>query len=151
MSDDTPIEPSTNGDNGKGRLPDGRFAKGNPGGPGSPYVRQLAAWRKAMAEAVTPEDIGAVVKALVEKAKTGEAWAVRELLDRTLGKATQPVDVDPEEPPPPVELTTGSDATAVLIRELLAAYRERGPRLPLLGPTLLGEDVPQREAPGSTI
>jgi hypothetical protein len=33
----------------------------------------------------------AVAKALLKAAKAGEAWAVRELLDRTLGK---PVEAD---------------------------------------------------------
>lgn len=82
-------EPSPNGDNG--RDSGGRFAAGNAGGPGNPFARQVAAWRSAVMEAVTAEDMRAVVGELVRQAKAGEAWAVKELMYRTLGK---PIDVD---------------------------------------------------------
>lgn len=83
-------EPSPNGDNG-GRDASGRFAPGNPGGSGNPYAKQVAAWRSAVMEAVTTEDMRAVVVGLVKQAKAGEAWAVKELMYRTLGR---PVEVD---------------------------------------------------------
>lgn len=44
-----------------------------------------------LTECVTGEDIEAVIRALVRAAKAGERWAVCELLDRCLGKATQPI------------------------------------------------------------
>jgi len=47
--------PSPIGSNGRGS--DGRFAKGNPGGPGNPFARQVAALRQNMLDAVTGEDI----------------------------------------------------------------------------------------------
>ncbi len=74
--------PSTNG-----RTPRGQFAKGNPGGPGNPYARRTAALRSALLDAVTEQDIRAVARALVKRAKAGEIPAIRELLDRLLGKA----------------------------------------------------------------
>ncbi len=46
-----------------------------------------------LAESVTAEDIRAVLTVLVEKAKAGEPWAVKEFLDRTLGKADQRLEV----------------------------------------------------------
>lgn len=79
-------EPSTNGANGSDRDEKGRFTKGNPGGPGNPHVARVGLWRAALLDAVEPTDIEAVITTLVERAKAGEAWAVRELLDRCLGR-----------------------------------------------------------------
>ena len=79
------IDPTTNGPNGRDGL--GRFAPGNAGGPGSPHVRAVASWRAALAATVTRQDIEDVLHQLVVEAKAGKSWAVRELLDRCLGKA----------------------------------------------------------------
>jgi len=70
-----------------GRTARGRFAQGNLGGPGNPYARRTAALRSALLDAVTEADIRAVARALVKRAKAGEIPAIRELLDRLLGKA----------------------------------------------------------------
>ena len=78
--------PSPNGANGRG--PKGRFAKGNPGGPGNPYAKRTADIRAAFTEAVTVDDLQAIVKALVRKAKKGDVIAAREVFDRLVGKAT---------------------------------------------------------------
>lgn len=80
--------PSPNGDNGLAETRDskGRFLPGNPGGPGNPQARNVATWRKALADAVSAEDITEVAQRLLDAAKAGEPWAVRELLDRLLGK-----------------------------------------------------------------
>jgi len=48
----------------------------------------------ALAEAVTPDDITAVVTVLVQEAKAGQSWAVRELLNRTLGRTRQSVQIE---------------------------------------------------------
>ena len=72
-----------------GRTDEGRFANGNPGGPGNPYARRVAALRTALMDAVTDDDIRAVAKALVKRAKAGEVPAIRELLDRLVGKPTE--------------------------------------------------------------
>jgi len=74
-----------------GRAGGGRFAPGNPGGPGNPYGRQVAALRAALLEAVTPDELRAVAAKLVELAKAGNVQAIRELFDRTLGR---PVEAD---------------------------------------------------------
>lgn len=66
----------------------GRFAKGNPGGPGNPAVREVARLRRALLDAVTEADIREVVGVLIDKAKAGHLPAVRELLDRAIGKPT---------------------------------------------------------------
>ena len=69
---------------------------GNPGGPGNPHAAAVGGWRKALADAITPEDISEVVAKLVTKAKTGQAWAVRELLDRCLGRPQQKMEIETE-------------------------------------------------------
>jgi hypothetical protein len=76
-----------------GQTARGRFAQGNLGGPGNPYARRTAALRSALLDAVTEQDIRAVARALLKRAKAGEIPAIRELLDRLLGKAG---DASPE-------------------------------------------------------
>ena len=84
--------PSPNGGNGRGdaRLPGrharGRFASGNPGGPGNPYAKQAGRLRSALMESVTEKDMRAVAARLISLAKGGNIQAIKELLDRTLGK-----------------------------------------------------------------
>ena len=80
---------STNGSNGAGRDNDGRFTRGNPGGPGNPYAQRTAQIRQAMLAAMTEDDVKAIVRALVEKAKTGDVIAAREVLNRAIGKPAQ--------------------------------------------------------------
>jgi folylpolyglutamate synthase/dihydropteroate synthase len=70
------------------RTNNGRFTKGNPGGPGNPHNAAISRLRKALHAAVTEEDIQAVITVLVEKAKEGNLAAIRELLDRAIGKPT---------------------------------------------------------------
>jgi hypothetical protein len=87
-----------------GRTARGRFAKGNHGGPGNPYARRTAALRSALLDAVTEADIRAIAKALVKRARDGEVPAVRELLDRLLGR---PGDVHDVAAPTEVCVITG--------------------------------------------
>ncbi len=75
----------------KGRDQGGRFAKGNNGGPGNPHAAKVAQLRSVLLEAVTPEDIRAVVEALVTEAKAGNVSAMREFFNRVLG---QPQAID---------------------------------------------------------
>ena len=89
-------EPSPNGGNGK-RKANGRFAKGNPGGPGNPYARRVAQLRAVIADAVTDEDLLAIVGALVERAKKGDVAAARELFNRLVGRPPEAVDPERKE------------------------------------------------------
>ena len=75
----------------KGRDQGGRFTKGNNGGPGNPHAAKVAQLRSVLLEAVTPEDIRAVVEALVTEAKAGNVSAMREFFNRVLG---QPQAID---------------------------------------------------------
>jgi len=79
----TEPQPSLNGDNGRG--PDGRFAKGNPGGPGNPHAKKVHRLRSALLNAVKPQDVTEIIKKLVELSKAGDVAAMRLLFDRLLG------------------------------------------------------------------
>jgi len=85
--------PSSNGANGL-REGNGRFATGNPGGPGNPFARRVAALRSAMLTAVTENDVQEIVAALVQQAKAGDVVAAREILNRLIGKPSDTVDPD---------------------------------------------------------
>jgi len=86
-------KPSTNGDNGEraGRDAQGRFTSGNKLGRGNPFAARVAKLRAELLKAVTPADIRAVARKLIKQAKTGDLPAIRELLDRVLGK---PLETD---------------------------------------------------------
>jgi hypothetical protein len=75
-------DPNTNG-NHDAR---GRFTAGNKAGRGNPHHRRVAELRARMLERVTPDDISAVVEALVTKAKGGDTAAIKLLLDRIFGR-----------------------------------------------------------------
>ena len=74
-----------------GRYQSGRFTKGNRGGPGNPLAGKIGKFRGALIAAVTEDDIREVAQGLIATAKGGDVRAVKELLDRTLGR---PVEVD---------------------------------------------------------
>ena len=80
---------------GNGSLHDasGRFAPGNPGGPGNPYAKRVAEIRAALMEAVSDDDLRKIVKALVQKGKSGDVMAAREVLDRLVGRPQTPVEL----------------------------------------------------------
>jgi hypothetical protein len=75
-----------------GRDASGRFAKGNPGGPGNPYPRRVAAFRQALLNCVTEEDIVAIAKAVIEEAKSGNIPAAKLIFHYVLGKPGDPVE-----------------------------------------------------------
>ena len=74
-----PLDPSADGrDAGSGR-----FLPGNRAGRGNPQARRVAALRATLLQTVTPDDLTAVVRALIDKAKGGDvaaavnSWTVR--------------------------------------------------------------------------
>ena len=83
-------KPLRNGSNG--RRADGRFAIGNPGGPGNPYAKQVARVRSLIVDAVSEDDLRAVISMLVERAKGGDVLAARELLNRLVGRPAAAID-----------------------------------------------------------
>lgn len=76
-----------------GHKANGQFAKGNKCSKGNPFADRIGQWRKALVEAVTPEDIRDIAIKLVETAKQGKGWAIQLLLDRCLGKPQASLDV----------------------------------------------------------
>lgn len=74
-----------------GRDRSGRFTPGNRGGPGNPLAGKISKLRAALVAAVTEEDIREIAQALIATAKGGDVRAVKELLDRTIGR---PVETD---------------------------------------------------------
>jgi hypothetical protein len=82
------------GNGANGRDAHGRFAKGNPGGPGNPFARRTAQLRRVLSEAVTDEDVEAIAKRLLEQAKAGDVAAARLLLSYAIGQPTRAVDPD---------------------------------------------------------
>ena len=81
------VTPSPNGSNG--RDAGGRFAKGNPGGPGNPLAAKVGRLREAAFDAVSEADMRAVLAKLVEQAKAGDIQAAKVLLDRCLGRTLE--------------------------------------------------------------
>lgn len=76
------------------RLADGRFVKGNAGGPGNPFARRTAALRRALAAVVTEEDVQALVRVLLKMALAGDVAAVKAPLAYVIGKPAEAVDPD---------------------------------------------------------
>lgn len=84
MAKDGPKEPISNADNG--RTKNGKFAKGNAGGPGNPYARRVAELRRLLTCSVTEEDIMAIGQKLVQQSKAGDIASIKILLGYILGQ-----------------------------------------------------------------
>lgn len=70
------------------RNANGRFTKGNPGGPGNPNACRVSAFRKTLLAAVKEKDIKQIVAKLVAKSKQGDIAATKLLLSYTVGAPT---------------------------------------------------------------
>lgn len=85
------VSPKPNG--GNGRNPNGTFATGNKGGPGRKRSNRGELVNRIADELVTEEDARAVWQKLIDCAKDGEPWAIKEFLDRTIGKPKESIDM----------------------------------------------------------
>jgi hypothetical protein len=85
----TPAEPPSNG-----RGADGRFTPGNKAAAGNPFHRAVAARRKALLEAIGPEDVAAVARKLRDMALAGDVPAAKVLLSYVVGRPAEAVDPD---------------------------------------------------------
>jgi hypothetical protein len=72
----------------------GRFAKGNKGGTGNPFARQIASFRAALVNTATDEDFEAIAHVLLLKAKSGDLAAIKLFLSYTIGKPAEAPDPD---------------------------------------------------------
>jgi hypothetical protein len=80
-----------------GRDTQGRFALGNPGGPGNPYYRRQARLKRMMLDSVTEEDVQSVMGVLLGLARSGDLAAIKLFLEYTVGKPAKEVDPDKAE------------------------------------------------------
>src|SRR5438874_5282433 len=94
MSDPRPTEPVAQTPTTNGHEPNGRGAKGNPGGPGNPFARQVAKLRKVILNRLTEEDLLAITEALLAKAREGSVSAAKLLLAYAIGKPASSPDPD---------------------------------------------------------
>ena len=77
-----------------GRDVHGRFTKANPGGPGNPFARRVAALRKALLDSVSEQDMVEMVEVLKQKARGGDVAAIKLILQYCVGKPEAPKDPD---------------------------------------------------------
>src|SRR4051812_32481575 len=77
-----------------GRDAKGRFAKGNRGGPGNPFARQVADLRSAFLARVTEADMAAIADAVLVKARQGDVAAAKLLFQYVLGKPLDGLNPD---------------------------------------------------------
>ena len=70
----------------------GRFAAGNPGGPGRPRKETEQGYADAMRDAITPADLCDVLKSMVRRAKGGDVAATKLVLNYTVGLPTQRIE-----------------------------------------------------------
>ena len=73
----------------------GRFIKGNAGGPGNPFARRVAKLRAALVNSVSEADMEQIADDLRIQAKLGNMKAIKLLFLYVLGKPTQPVNPTP--------------------------------------------------------
>src|SRR5262245_24589499 len=77
-----------------GRDAHGRFTKGNPGGVGNPFARQVAALRQRLLDRVTPEDLDDIADKFIALAKEGNVQAAKLVLSYAVGKPAPASDLD---------------------------------------------------------
>lgn len=79
------MQPSPTGDNGRDTT--GRFRLGNKLAKGNPFARRVQKIRAALLSRLTVDDAKEIADVLIREAKAGDLMAIRELLDRCIGKA----------------------------------------------------------------
>lgn len=85
---------SPNAPKRKGKPRGKPFKPGNPGGPGNPHAAEVARIRAQLIAAATTDRMKEVIDALFAKAAAGDIPAIKELLDRTIGKADLNISPD---------------------------------------------------------
>jgi hypothetical protein len=76
------------------RSANGRFAPGNPGGPGNPFGRQVVGLKKVVLTKITEERMGEMVEVMFARAIAGDMTAARILMQYSLGKPAEAIDPD---------------------------------------------------------
>jgi hypothetical protein len=93
MNDDT-AKDGSNGNETRDRGVDGRFGRGNKFARGNSVHQRMYELRKCLLECVTPEQITKVVKVLYDAAVGGDIAAARIFLEFSIGKPSQPVELN---------------------------------------------------------
>ncbi len=78
----------------KDRDAKGRFTKNNPGGPGNPYARKIAALRQSLIKHLGPRELYEIVRLLVGQAMCGNIESTKLLFQYVIGKAPDAPDPD---------------------------------------------------------
>ncbi len=77
-----------------GRDANGRFAPGNPGGPGNPYTRQTALLRQVVLDELNEVEVRIIVQRLKARAVGGDVQAIKLVLAYAVGKPENAVNPD---------------------------------------------------------
>jgi len=72
-------------ENGERDPATGRWLPGNRGGPGAPFLAQVAKFRRTLVESVSEEDVREIAVRLVKLAKEGNLAAIRIALPYIVG------------------------------------------------------------------
>ena len=99
----------------EGRDNGGRFAKGNPGGPGRgkkvrriEHILERIGEEEVTAQGMTMTKLEAVLRAVFSYALKGQSWAVQFIAERTEGKVRDQIEI--AEVPGPIRiLNLGED------------------------------------------
>lgn len=81
----------------EGRKINGHFVKGNKIGRGDPHFARVQGVRTTIFNATSEEEVREIWGQLISKAKAGNLAAIREVLDRLLGKPRQDIGVGGED------------------------------------------------------
>ena len=74
--------------------PNGRFARGNKGGPGNPFARRTAELRALFQDEMSDADLRGLARAMIERAQKGDVAAAKLTLLYAIGKPTAAVEPD---------------------------------------------------------
>ena len=91
MMDITATQPSHNGDKDKTT---GKFLPKNRAGKGNPHCKIVNDFRTVFLKTITPKDVEDMLKVILAQAIAGDTKSLTYLLDRSLGKATQNINVE---------------------------------------------------------
>src|SRR3954452_24387989 len=80
--------------NGNGRDQKGRFTRGNAGGPGNPFTRQVGKLRARLLERLTEAELDHIADTLIGLARDGDLQAIKLLFAYTLGKPAEAMNPD---------------------------------------------------------
>jgi hypothetical protein len=84
------------------RGPDGKFQHGNRAAKGNPVYRRMMELRRTLLECADPETLQAIFRKIGQLAKDGDMVAARLYLEFSVGKATQPIEMNAADSGEPV-------------------------------------------------